>query len=160
MGKRAPRPIRPVALTLDVAAVAKRRGIVARSGPKPGRPSVSALMRGAGIGYSTAFELLRRPWRISRLDLGTLERVCQFYRCQPAELLVYDPSAPVRQRPVPTANPLLEAPEAFLDRLRQLAPVRDARTQSAPPVLSDAERLGLLGPRYGLDDEGDERPPG
>src|SRR5215813_7475322 len=111
MGKRTPRPLRPVALKLDVAGVAMRRGIVARSGPKPGRRSVSALMRGAGIGYSTAYELLRRPWRISRLDLGTLERVCQFYRCQPAELLVYNRGAPVRARPTPTANPLLEAPE-------------------------------------------------
>src|SRR5215468_2610827 len=106
MGKRAPRPIQPVALMLDVAGVATRRGIVARTGPKPGRPSVSALMRGAGIGYSTAYDLLRRPWRISRLDLGTLERVCQFYGCEPAELLVYDPEAPVRARPTPTRNPL------------------------------------------------------
>src|SRR3954468_24019813 len=96
MGKRRPRPMQNVALTLDVAAVATRRGVLARSGPRPGRPSVSALMRGAGIGYSTAFDLLRRPWRITRLDLGTLERVCQFYECQPAELLVYDPTAPVR----------------------------------------------------------------
>jgi len=122
MGKRAPRPIQPVALKLDVAGVAKRRGIVARSGPKPGRPSVSALMRGAGIGYSTAFDLLRRPWRISRLDLGTLERVCQFYRCQPAELLVYDPDGPARARPTPAVNPLLEAPGAFMERLRQMRP--------------------------------------
>jgi len=106
MGKRAQRPLRPVALKLDVASVAQRRGVVARSGPKPGRPSVSALMRGAGIGYSTAYELLRRPWRISRLDLGTLERVCQFYGCAPGELLVYDPDAPVRARAVPTRNPL------------------------------------------------------
>src|SRR5262249_44517188 len=106
MGRRAPRPIRPVALKLDVASVAKRRGIVARSGPKPGRPSVSALMRGAGIGYSTAYDLLRRPWRISRLDLGTLERVGQFYQCEPAELLVFDPEAPVRARPTPARNPL------------------------------------------------------
>src|SRR2546430_1316189 len=119
MGKRAPRPIQPVALKLDVAGVAKRRGIVARSGPKPGRPSVSALMRGAGIGYSTAFDLLRRPWRISRLDLGTLERVCQFYGCEPAELLVYDPGAPVRARQHPGRNPLKEGPEDFLARLRR-----------------------------------------
>jgi hypothetical protein len=78
MGRRPPRPIRPVALTLDVASVALRRGAIARTGPKPGRPSVSALVQGAGIGYSTAFDLPRRPRRISRLDLGTLERVAQF----------------------------------------------------------------------------------
>src|SRR4051812_27766741 len=101
MGSRAPRPMQTVALKLDVARVAKVRGVVSRSGPQPGRPSVSALMRGAGIGYSTAYDLLRRPWRISRLDLGTLERVCQFYRCQPAELLVYNAEAPVRERSVP-----------------------------------------------------------
>jgi hypothetical protein len=124
MGRRAPRPIQPVALKLDVAGVAKRRGIVARTGPKPGRPSVSALMRGAEIGYSTAYDLLRRPWRISRLDLSTLERVCQFYHCQPAELLVYDPGAPVRERPVPTANPLRDEPAAFMEGLRQMSPVR------------------------------------
>jgi len=47
-GTRAARPIQPVALTLDVARVSKRRGIEARSGPKPGRSSVSPLMRGAG----------------------------------------------------------------------------------------------------------------
>src|SRR5262249_44385823 len=121
MGKRAPRPIRPVALKLDVAGVAMRRGIVARSGPKPGRRSVSALMRGGGIGSSTAYEWLRRPWRISRLDLGTLERVCQFYRCQPAELLVYEPGAPVRARPMPTTNPLPYEPASFLERLRRQA---------------------------------------
>ncbi len=106
MGKRQARPITPVALKLDVATVAKRAGIVARTGPRPGRPSVSALMRGAGIGYSTAYDLLRRPWRISRLDLGTLERVCQFYDCQPAGLLVYDPEVPPRARSVPQHNPL------------------------------------------------------
>src|SRR5262249_34624941 len=103
-----------------------------------------ALVRGAGFGYSTAYDLLRRPWRISRLDLGTLERVCQFYGCQPAELLVYDPEAPVRVRPGPRANPLLEAPEAFLERLRR---------QTGP--VSDAERLGLIRPDVRLDDDDD-----
>jgi DNA-binding Xre family transcriptional regulator len=142
MGKRAPRPIRNVALTLNVAGVATRRGIVARSGPKPGHPSVSALMRGAGIGYSTAYDLLRRPWRISRLDLGTLERVCQFYGCQPAELLVYDPDAPVRERPVPTANPLRDEPSVLMARLRQMRPVCAAST---PPGAA----MGYLG----LDDD-------
>ncbi len=122
MAKRAPRPIQPVALRLDVASVARRRGAVARTGPQPGRPSVSALMRGAGIGYSTAFDLLRRPWRITRLELGTLERVARFYRCHPAELLVWDPDAPVRERPVPTSNPLREGQEGFLGRLRRLRP--------------------------------------
>jgi len=104
MGKRQPRPIQPVALQLDVATVAKRCGSIARSRPKPGRPSVTAVMRGAGIGYSTAFELLRRSWRISRLDLGTLERISQFYGCHPAELLVYTPDTPPRDRPVPARN--------------------------------------------------------
>ena len=65
MGKRSPRPIQPVALKLDVASVAKQRGVIARTGPRPGRPSVSALMRGAGIGYSTAYYLLGRPWPIA-----------------------------------------------------------------------------------------------
>src|SRR5437870_2850738 len=106
MGKRPARPIQPVALKLDVASIAKRQGVIARTGPKPGRPSVTALMEGAGIGYSTAFDLLRRPWRISRLDLGTLERVSQFYGVHPDELLVYDADAPLRDRPVPARNPL------------------------------------------------------
>ena len=95
-----------VALKLDVAGVALPGGVVARSGPRPGRPSVTALMKGAGIGYSTAFDLLRRPWRITRLDLGTLERVAKFYQCHPAELLIYTPDAPARGRPVPARNPL------------------------------------------------------
>lgn len=123
MGKRPPRPIRPVALELDVATVAKRRGVIARTGPKPGRPSVSALMQGAGIGYSTAFDLLRRPWRITRLDLGTLERVARFYGCHPAELLVYDSDGSPRPRPTPTRNPLGEGSEDFLGRLRRPHPV-------------------------------------
>ena len=124
MGRRAPRPMQPVALKLDVAGVALRRGVVARSGPRPGRPSVTALMRGAGIGYSTAFDLLRRPWRISRLDLGTLERVAKFYQCHPAELLVYNPDAPARPRQVQHQNPLEKGTRAaFLARLRRVRTV-------------------------------------
>jgi len=122
-----------VALKLDVAGVATRRGVVARSGPKPGRPSVSALMRGAGIGYSTAFVLLRRPWQITRLDPGTLERVARFYGCHPAELLVWDPDAPVRGRAVPTANPLSGTMEDFMARLRRLRPVPVGRRSAAWP---------------------------
>jgi hypothetical protein len=106
LGIRQPRPFQPVALKLDVAPVAKQRGVIARTGPKPGRPSVTALMQRAGIGYSMAFGLLRRPWRIDRLDLGTLERVSQLYGYHPAELLVYTPDTPPRERPVPARNPL------------------------------------------------------
>src|SRR5215212_2931888 len=106
MGARTARPMQDVALKLDVATVAKRCGSVAHTGPKPGRPSVTALMQGAGIGYSTAYELLRRPWRISRLDLGTIERVAQYYGCHPAELLVSTLGAALRERPVPVRNPL------------------------------------------------------
>jgi hypothetical protein len=57
MGKRQPRPITPQALRLDVARVARQRGVVSKRGPKAGEPSVTALRLGAGLGYSTAHEL-------------------------------------------------------------------------------------------------------
>ena len=133
------RPMREVALRLDVATVAKRRGVIAHSGPKPGRPSVTALMRGAGIGYSTAYELLRRPHRITRLDLGTLERVAQFYGCHPAELLVWDADAPPRERPVPQTNPLGEGLDGFLGRLRRVRPVGTAGAGTWPVEVLDVD---------------------
>jgi hypothetical protein len=51
---------------------------------------------------------------------------------------------------VPTANPLRDEPAAFLERLRRQAPVTPTM-----PTVSDAERLGLVGPAVGLNAEDD-----
>jgi hypothetical protein len=84
MGTRPPRPAQPQALRLDVARVAREKGVLSKRGPMAGQPSVDALRRGAGIGYATAHELLRWPNRLARIDLSTLERVAQFYGVHPA----------------------------------------------------------------------------
>ena len=67
MGTRPPRAHQPHPLHLDVVRIARERSIVSNRGPKAGQPSVDALRRGAGIGYATAYELLRWPNRVRRL---------------------------------------------------------------------------------------------
>ena len=130
MGTRQPQPYQPRALRLDVARVARERGIVSRRGPKAGQPSVEALRRGAGIAYATAYELLRWPNRVSRLDLGTLERVARFYGVEPWELFTYDPAIAPCERPQPRRQPLGEATEGFIERLR--APAKVQGEHAAP----------------------------
>ena len=83
---------------------------------------MSALMRGAGIDYTTAYDLLRRPLRIQRVDLGTLERACQFRGCEPGELLVYDPDVLPRERPQPAQDPLQPVGRGLLLELLALRP--------------------------------------
>jgi transcriptional regulator with XRE-family HTH domain len=120
MGTRPPRPAQPQALRLDVARVAREKGVLSKRGPMAGQPSVDALRRGAGIGYATAHELLRWPNRLARIDLATLERVAQFYGVHPAELFVYDAAIPPRERPQPATSPLKASAEGGLARLRRV----------------------------------------
>jgi len=76
---------------LDLNPIMRARGIVVRSGPHTGRPNLTALSRGTGIGYYTCFYLLRRPGDSKMLHLETLARLCAFLRCQPGDMLRYAP---------------------------------------------------------------------
>ena len=99
------------ALYLRVREMSLRRGVVSHTGRRPGEPNIVAIMRGTGLSYGTLYHMLRKPWRIKRLDLATLERVCQFYQRQPADLFLYDAEAPPGVRPVPVRNPCGTRPD-------------------------------------------------
>src|SRR4051794_3080112 len=75
---------------LRVAEMARRRGVVTRKGPLADSPNLQAIMRGTGLSYQALYTMLRRPERIQRIDLATLERLCAFFQCEPGELLSID----------------------------------------------------------------------
>jgi DNA-binding Xre family transcriptional regulator len=108
---------------LRVAEMAMLRGVVSRTGRTPGRPCIKAIMRGTGLSYQAVYHLLRKPWRVKRLDLATLERLCAFFDCQPGDLLGFDPERPSHSRAhTETVNPLTadfrrEWPTTFAQRL-------------------------------------------
>src|SRR5687768_17096628 len=92
---------RPAELThgavyLRVHEMARARGVVSRTGRHPGEPNVQAIRRGTGLSYQALYHMLRKPWRVKRLDLATLERLCAFFDCQPGDLLGFDPELPAR----------------------------------------------------------------
>ncbi len=95
-----------------------------------------ALERGSGLSYQTVYHLLRKPWRVKRLDMETLTALCRFLDCQPGDLLTYDPDELPSTRLAPTVNPLRgDWPEQFLRRLRDATPIalRGNRGQAAAP---------------------------
>ncbi len=65
-----------------VAEMARKRGLVSRTGRTPGRPHLLAIMRATGVSYQTVYTLLRKPARVRRVDLATLERLCALFQCE------------------------------------------------------------------------------
>ena len=61
---------------LRVAALLQERGLTAYR-----------LGRAAGITYPTAYRLARESGDFSRLERDTLNRLCEFFRVQPGELI-------------------------------------------------------------------------
>jgi DNA-binding Xre family transcriptional regulator len=53
--------------------------------------SAYGLGKGAGITYPTAYRLARETGDFSRLEKDTLNRLCQFFRVQPGELIEWVP---------------------------------------------------------------------
>jgi DNA-binding Xre family transcriptional regulator len=50
-----------------------------------------ALSRGAGLSYPSAYRLSRPKGNFGRLHADTLDRLCEFFRVQPCELLRWTP---------------------------------------------------------------------
>ncbi len=62
--------------------------------------SAFALSKGAGLAYSTAYRMSRPAAGFGRLDVDTLNRLCEYFRVQPGELIEWVPDAD----PVPTGR--------------------------------------------------------
>ncbi len=100
---------------LRIAALLRARGLTAY-----------ALGRGSGITYPTAYRLARESGDFSRLERDTLNRLCQFLRVQPGELIEWVPDAehdpatspPSSKSPVPPRppGPVLDGPFNQIDR--------------------------------------------
>jgi putative transcriptional regulator len=67
---------------LRIAALLRARGLTAYG-----------LGRGSGITYPTAYRLAREAGDFSRLERDTLNRLCQFLKVQPGELIEWIPDA-------------------------------------------------------------------
>ena len=67
-------------IRLRVATLMRVRGL-----------SAYGLGKGAGITYPTAYRLARESGDFSRLERDTLNRLCQFFRVQPGELIEWVP---------------------------------------------------------------------
>lgn len=65
---------------LQVAELMKKRGITAYR-----------LSREAGLAYPTAYRLSQPPGVFGRLEVDTLNRLCEFFRVQPGELIEWVP---------------------------------------------------------------------
>lgn len=67
---------------LRIAALLRARGLTAYG-----------LGRGSGITYPTCYRLARESGDFSRLERDTLNRLCQFLKVQPGELIEWVPDA-------------------------------------------------------------------
>lgn len=73
--------------------VARRRGVIVQTGRFRGMSNLSAIVRGTGLAYATVNKLLRRPEELTGISLDVLTRLCEFFRCTPGDLLVWEPKA-------------------------------------------------------------------
>lgn len=124
MSKRPPAThVEPPAgrIILRVAEMARQRGIVSRTGRWRGYPHLEAIRAGTGLSYQALYTLLRRPDRVRRLDLATLERLCAFIQCEPGDLLRMDWDAqPHPRQHTETVNPLSKAWQATRPEWEQI----------------------------------------
>lgn len=67
-------------LRLRVAELMRARGL-----------SAFALSKGSGLAYATAYRLTRDSARFGRLEVQTLNRLCEYFRVQPGELIEWVP---------------------------------------------------------------------
>jgi DNA-binding Xre family transcriptional regulator len=67
---------------LRVAEMMRDRGITAYR-----------LSRGSGLAYPTAHRISQPSGRFGRLEVDTLNRLCEFFRVQPGELIEWVPDA-------------------------------------------------------------------
>jgi DNA-binding Xre family transcriptional regulator len=126
----------------------RRRGLVSRTGRTPGKPSIAELRRRTGLSYQTVYTLLRKPQRVRRIDLATLERLCAALRCNPGDLLKID----WRYSPHPRINTAKLNPLAAEHRLpwpeslyrRCVAGQYEQVTDPEPPAEGDTERPDLV----------------
>jgi DNA-binding Xre family transcriptional regulator len=51
-----------------------------------------ALSRGAGLSYPSAYRLSRPAGTFGRLHADTLDRLCEFFKVQPGELMRWAPA--------------------------------------------------------------------
>lgn len=54
--------------------------------------SVTDMARATGLAYDSAWNLAND--KVKRIELNTIEKLCEFFNCQPGQLLVYTPPAP------------------------------------------------------------------
>jgi putative transcriptional regulator len=52
--------------------------------------SVADLQRGTGLSYDNAWQLANQ--NVSSIRFSTLAKLCEFFNCQPGDLLQYDPN--------------------------------------------------------------------
>jgi DNA-binding Xre family transcriptional regulator len=100
-------------IVLRVAEMARKCGVVNTSGRWRGRPHLEAIRAATGLGYQALYTMLRRPERVQRIDLATVERLCAFFQCEPGDLLKIDwEAAPHPREHTETVNPLSKAWQA------------------------------------------------
>jgi len=67
---------------LKVADLMRRRGVTAYR-----------LSRGSGLAYPTAYRLSQASGLFGRLEVDTLNCLCEFFRVQPGELIEWVPDS-------------------------------------------------------------------
>jgi DNA-binding Xre family transcriptional regulator len=67
-------------LRLRVAELMRVRGL-----------SALALSKGSGLAYATAYRVSRSSAGFGRLDVNTLNRLCEYFCVQPGELIEWVP---------------------------------------------------------------------
>lgn len=82
----------PGIIVFTVAEMARIRGILHRSGQYKGRVDQAAIRRGTDLAYTTVVDLIRRPEEATMVYMDTLARLCAFFKCQPGELMQYQPN--------------------------------------------------------------------
>jgi DNA-binding Xre family transcriptional regulator len=132
-------------VVLRVAEMARQRGIVNISGRWRGRPHLEAIRDGTGLSYQALYTLLRRPDRVQRIDLATLERLCAYFQCAPGELIDIDwNSAPHPREHTETVNPLSSAWQSTRPEWEQIMRARlggqRAKVRPEWPELTERER--------------------